>query len=269
MSKCKRMKPVYLVTAFILLFSSAGVASSAAADGKTEPLKPDWEIFHSELERAVELQVEATRREAEMRMKSQAQPAQHSSPAAAFYKSKPDNLGVYPASLVDRSTLHWLSAALKRPIPDESSLRAIFREEGVPEEFIYVGLVESGYSSDAVSNAGAVGPWQFIDETGHRYGLKRGKKGDDRRNLLKSTRAAARYLRDLHDTLGDWKLALAGYNAGENRVLKAMQKASTRDFWSIRYLLPHETADYVPRVLAAISIAEKVRPGATLESVNY
>ncbi len=160
-------------------------------------------------------------------------------------------------SLVDRATLEWLVAALRRPIPQESALRSIFRSERVPEELIYVGLVESGYRSDAVSNAGAEGPWQFIDETGRRYGLGRGKGGDDRRDLLKSTRAAARYLRDLHELLGDWMLALAGYNTGEYRVLRAMQRSGAKDFWSLRAFLPKETAEYVPRVLAAISVAKK------------
>ena len=162
-------------------------------------------------------------------------------------------------NLVDHLTLEWLASAVKRPIPDESALRNIFRSERVPEDLIYVGLVESGYQRDAVSSAGATGPWQFIDETGRRYGLGRGKDGDDRRNLLKSTRAAARYLRDLYDLLGDWTLALAGYNAGEYRVLRAMQQADAKDFWSVRSLLPRETAAYVPRVLAAISIATKLR----------
>lgn len=263
------MKSAYLLITFILLFGSARAASSATADEKILSQKPEWEAFHSELERAVELQVEATRREAEMKLRSQSQAVRQASPITASNKSKLNDLKGSPASLVGDSTIHWLSAALKRPIPDESSLRGIFRQEGVPEELIYVGLVESGYSSDAVSSAGAVGPWQFIDETGHRYGLKQSKRGDDRRNLIKSTRAAAKYLRDLYDLLGDWKLALAGYNAGENRVLKAMQKASTNDFWSLRHLLPQETADYVPRVLAAISIAERVRPGAAPETLKY
>jgi len=245
----------------MLLLGTVHAESNPAVDGNAESQKPDWEVFHIELERAVALQVEATRREAEMRLKSSVQPMQQASSPADLQVSKRNDLRGSPASMVDDSTLHWLSAALKRPIPDETSLRAIFREEGVPEELIYVGLVESGYSRDAISSAGAVGPWQFIDETGRRYGLRRSKKGDDRRNLIKSTRAAAKYLRDLHDLLGDWKLALAGYNAGENRVLKAMQQASTRDFWTLRSLLPQETAQYVPRVLAAISIAEKVHPG--------
>ena len=255
------MKFAYFFITFMLLLGAAHAASSPTVDGKAESQKPDWESFHAELERAVELQVQATRREAEMRIRSNVLTVQQYSPVEAFTESKPIEFRKSPKNIVDGSTLHWLNSALKQPIPDESSLRAIFRAEGVPEELIYVGMVESGYSTDAVSSAGAVGPWQFIDKTGRRYGLKRSKKGDDRRNLIKSTRAAAKYLRDLHDLLGDWKLALAGYNAGENRVLKAMQQAGTRDFWTLRSLLPQETAQYVPRVLAAISIAEKVHPG--------
>ncbi len=171
-------------------------------------------------------------------------------------------------SLVDRATLEWLAAALQRPIPEESTLRSIFRSERVPEELIYVGLIESGYRSDAVSSAGAAGPWQFIDETGRRYGLGRQKGGDDRQDLLKSTRAAARYLRDLYELLGDWTLALAGYNAGEYRVLKAMQRAGAKDFWSLRALLPRETAEYVPRVLAAIAIARGTVAGRAVRRVS-
>jgi len=165
--------------------------------------------------------------------------------------------GPVPEDLVEGATLRWLAAAVRRPISEEPALRAIFRTERVPEELIYVGLVESGYRRDAISRAGAAGPWQFIDETGRRYGLSRGKDGDDRRNLLKSTRAAARYLRDLFDLLGDWTLAVAGYNAGEYRVLRAMQQAHATDFWSVRSLLPKETAAYVPRVLAAIALAKR------------
>ncbi|MBP1600156.1 MAG: Lytic transglycosylase catalytic [Acidobacteria bacterium] len=164
----------------------------------------------------------------------------------------PDNDRARSAeSLVDAATLEWITAAVKRPIPEEAAMRGIFRSERVPEELIYVGLVESGYRHDAVSSAGAVGPWQFIDETGRRYGLARGKDQDDRRNLL-----------------GDWTLALAGYNAGEYRVLRAMQRADAKDFWSVRSLLPRETADYVPRVLAAISIAKRTNSRDTVRRLS-
>jgi len=248
----------------ILLFGSGNAGLHAAtADQEHSGGKPDWEVFHVELERAVQLQVDAAKSEGEMRLRHQGQlEVQHVS-VVTDDQSEGNETKHAPESLVDSSTFTWLNSALRHPIPDETSMRAIFRKEHVPEELIYVGLVESGYSKDAVSSAGAVGPWQFIDETGRRYGLKQSKKGDDRRDLMKSTRAAARYLRDLHDLFGDWKLALAGYNAGENRVLRAMQKAGTKDFWSLQYLLPQETAQYVPRVLAALSIAQRAHPVQT------
>jgi soluble lytic murein transglycosylase-like protein len=160
--------------------------------------------------------------------------------------------------LVDPQTQAWLVSAVRRAVLHEELLRGIFRTEGVPEELIYVGLVESGYRSDAVSSAGAVGPWQFMPETARRYGLVQWRTVDDRRDLEKSTRAAARYLRDLYELLGDWTLAIAGYNAGEYRVLWAARTSGGKNFWSVRHLLPRETADYVPRVLAAIRIAQSL-----------
>lgn len=166
-----------------------------------------------------------------------------------------------PETLLDPRTRAWLFAALRRAAPLESSLRNIFRSEGLPEELIYVGLVESGYRADAVSTAGAVGPWQFMPETARRYGLRYWKKTDERRDLGKATRAAARYLRDLHELLGDWTLAIAAFNAGEFRVLRAARTAGGQDFWSVRHLLPQETADYVPRVLAAIRMARSLSRG--------
>ncbi len=90
------------------------------------------------------------------------------------------------------------------------------------------------------------------------YGLRLDGRGDERHDLLKSARAAAGYLRDLYELLGDWTLAIAAYNAGEYRVLRAVQSSGGRNFWSVRHLLPRETADYVPRVLAAIRIAQSI-----------
>jgi len=255
------MKFAYSVIPITLLPGAPYAASSPAADGKTASQKPDWKSFHAELERAAELQADASRREAEMEIKTSVQPVPQHPAVEPFNGFKPMKFKKTPADLVDGSALRWLDSALKQPIPYESSLRAIFRDEGAPEEPIDVGLVESGYNSNAVSSAGALGPWPFIDETGRRYGLKQSKKGDDRRNLIKSTRASARCLRDLHELLGDWKLAPAGYKVGKNRVLKAMQQAGTRDFWLLRSLLPQETAQYIPRALAAIAMAEKVHPG--------
>lgn len=129
----------------------------------------------------------------------------------------------------------------------------IFREEGVPEWLISVGFVESTYNTGAHSPKEAHGIWQFIPGTGDRYGLKRTAWTDERSDAAKSTRAAARYLRDLHALFGDWLLAVAAYNWGEGRVAKLIRRTGIRDFWTLadRGLMPQETINYVPSVLAA------------------
>lgn len=129
----------------------------------------------------------------------------------------------------------------------------IFREEGVPEWLISVGFVESTYNTGAHSPKEAHGIWQFIPGTGDRYGLRRTAWTDERENPERSTRAAARYLRDLYALFGDWQLALAAYNSGEGRVARIIRQTGIRDFWSMadRGLLPQETVNYVPAVVAA------------------
>ncbi len=148
----------------------------------------------------------------------------------------------------------------------KTMMRRIFEEEGVPEDLIYVGLVESAYNPYARSTAGAHGIWQFVQDTGRRYGLKQTGLDDDRHDPEKSTRAAARYLHDLYEMFGDWPLALAAYNAGEYRILRLMEKTGIKDFWEMsrQRLLPQETRSYVPEVLAAIAIGKRniqTRPG--------
>ena len=138
-----------------------------------------------------------------------------------------------------------------------SVVNPILREEGLPSEFIYLAMVESGFNNVAKSRAKAVGPWQFMSGTAENYSLHLSAWVDERRDPGKSTRAAAKYLRDLYDEFGDWYLAMAAYNAGSGRLRGAIKKAGTKDFWQLckSPYLPFETKNYVPKVLAALILS--------------
>ncbi len=148
----------------------------------------------------------------------------------------------------------WLDRAKRY----EPTIRAILKKNGLPEDLVYVAMIESGFNMKANSPAKAKGPWQFIHETGQRYGLKVDFWVDERCNVEKSTVAAARYFKELFDRFGCWYLAAAGYNAGERRVEKAIAQTDTKDFWKLREYktLPKETQEYVPQLIAAALIAK-------------
>ena len=135
-------------------------------------------------------------------------------------------------------------------------IQRIFRERGLPEELAYTAMIESGFSPRAVSRVGAKGMWQFMEATGRRYGLVINRWLDERLDPVKSTMAAAEYLGDLYGLFGHWFLAQAGYNAGESRVGRAIQRARTSDFWALTQTrhLPDETKLFVPQILAAAVI---------------
>lgn len=144
-------------------------------------------------------------------------------------------------------------------------MEEILVEEGVPAELLAVVFIESGFHLTARSRARAVGPWQFIAPTAKRFGLKINRHRDERRDFELATRAAARYLKTLYNLFGDWNLALASYNCGENRVFRQVARQGTNDFWALD--LPRETEDYVPEIHAALHIlAEPERYGFTAES---
>jgi membrane-bound lytic murein transglycosylase D len=133
------------------------------------------------------------------------------------------------------------------------AIEPILRSHGVPTDLVAVILVESGGRVDALSPKGARGLWQLMPDTARRYGLHVDEIQDDRLDLFRSTEAAARYLHDLYAQFGDWKLALAAYNTGEANVTSAIMRAHTQDFDQLasQWMLPLETRNYVPRVLAA------------------
>jgi membrane-bound lytic murein transglycosylase D len=137
-------------------------------------------------------------------------------------------------------------------------MQKILARYGLPEDLVYVALIESGFSPKAYSVAKAAGPWQFISATGRRYGLRIDWWADERRDAEKSTHAAASYLRDLYGMFESWPLATAAYNAGEGKIQRAVDRYKSDDFSElIRHgYLKQETKDYVPKMLAALTIAK-------------
>jgi peptidoglycan lytic transglycosylase D len=133
----------------------------------------------------------------------------------------------------------------------------VLSQEGLPEELGYLALLESEFVVNTTSRNGAVGLWQFIATTARRYGLRIDEWVDERRDPVKSTRAAAAYLKDLHDYYGRWYLATAAYNAGPGNVDKALQQSGAKDFWHIKTKtqLTEETHNFVPKFVAISLIA--------------
>jgi len=147
-----------------------------------------------------------------------------------------------------RSFQRWLD----RKTSCEDLVIGILREYDLPEDLIFVSVIESGIGSHAVSSVGAVGPWQFMPDTGKHYRLRQSWWVDERRDLEMSTRAAARHLTYLHDMFGDWALVLAAYNSGEGRVARRIRLHGHDNFWDMR--LPSQTTAYVPKFIAAARI---------------
>jgi membrane-bound lytic murein transglycosylase D len=143
-------------------------------------------------------------------------------------------------------------SALARSGKYRDMIRRIFKEEGIPQDLIYLAQAESGFKPLALSRARARGMWQFMASRGDGYGLHRNWWVDDRQDPEKATRAAARHLKDLYSEFGDWYLAMAAYNSGPGNVQQAVKRTGYADFWELykRNVLPAETKNYVPIILA-------------------
>jgi len=147
---------------------------------------------------------------------------------------------------------------LRRSGKYQPMIARVLGEEGVPQDLIYLAQAESAFQPLALSRAGARGIWQFVQWRGNEYGLKRSWWVDERLDPEKATRAAAQHLRDLYGLFGDWYLAIAAYNCGPGNVQKGVERTGYADFWELykRNVLPRETRNYVPIILALTLIAK-------------
>ncbi|MHA4808069.1 lytic transglycosylase domain-containing protein [Flavitalea flava] len=145
---------------------------------------------------------------------------------------------------------------------------SVFDRYHLPQELKYLAVIESELKTSATSRVGAKGPWQLMAGTAHALGLKTTRRSDDRLNYYKSTRAAAKYLRDLHNTYGDWLLVLAAYNSGPVPVNRAIQKAHSKSFWAIQRYLPEETRLHVKRFIATAYYFEQAEQARQAKLAN-
>lgn len=154
-----------------------------------------------------------------------------------------------------------LTIWLKRSGRYREAIRKVLRRKGVPEDLLWLAMIESGFDAGARSPVGACGLWQFMPETGRQYGLMQDRWADHRLNAMAATEAATEFLADLHRRFGSWELAIAAYNMGYAGVLSVVRRYNTNDFWALSRLegaLPWETTLYVPKIIAASIVARNL-----------
>jgi membrane-bound lytic murein transglycosylase D len=167
-------------------------------------------------------------------------------------KAVKENLGFFSTRIPEKFA-QWLSRSGKYL----DLMKDILKKKDIPEDMVFLSLIESGFNPYAYSIARAAGPWQFIASTARRYGLEINWWKDERRDPIKSTEAAADYLKDLYGMFGSWNLAMAAYNAGEGKIIKALKRSNADDYWDLLRTrhIKEETKEYVPKFIAASLIA--------------
>ncbi|HXX80172.1 MAG TPA: transglycosylase SLT domain-containing protein [Thermodesulfovibrionales bacterium] len=173
-----------------------------------------------------------------------------SSPVAT--KAVDRNISLFTEKIKERFSLY-----LQRSGKYLTLMKEILKAKNIPEDIAFLPLIESGFNPNAYSVARAVGPWQFIASTARNYGLTIDWWRDERKDPVKSTEAAANYLKDLYEMFGSWNLAMAAYNAGEGKILRALNRTKSDNYWALlnTRLIRKETKEYVPRFIAATLIA--------------
>jgi membrane-bound lytic murein transglycosylase D len=211
--------------------------------------------------------------EVDLQLSNNREEERETEPSAGFFVSAQGESGNRDAGLytgltgrIDKFIRYFQNAGrskfelyLERSGKYSEMMRGILAKYGLPEDLIYLALIESGFSPKAYSVARAAGPWQFIVGTGRRYGLRIDWWADERRDYEKSTHAAASYLKDLYGMFDSWPLATAAYNAGEGKIQRAVARYRSEDYVELirhRYL-KQETKDYVPKMIAALTIAKE------------
>jgi membrane-bound lytic murein transglycosylase D len=149
-----------------------------------------------------------------------------------------------------------LSVVQNRSTDHFSLMENVLQKNNIPKELKYLAVIESALNNNAVSRAGAVGPWQLMESTARILGLTVNRKRDDRTDWYKSTHAAAKYLGQLYGQLNDWLLVVAAYNSGPTPVQRAIDKTGSHNFWDIKKYLPRETQGHVLAFIATASIFE-------------
>ncbi|MEK7736134.1 MAG: transglycosylase SLT domain-containing protein [Nitrospirota bacterium] len=244
---------LFAVLCFILfLFAplyASGTPEEKSADGQPPPIISEKPAEKTEPAIKAEPVIEAA---------PEAKPTV-AEPEIVPYKSNPmavkaveKSTALFTERIRERFAM-WLSRSGKYV----ELMKEILKNKNVPEDIVFLSLIESGFNPYAYSVARAAGPWQFISATAKRYGLVIDWWRDERRDPVKSTAAAASYLSDLYEMFGSWNLAMAAYNAGEGRIMKALKRSKSDDYWPLLNTrhIKSETKNYVPRFIAASNIA--------------
>jgi membrane-bound lytic murein transglycosylase D len=164
---------------------------------------------------------------------------------------------------------NYLLNLKKTATPYFNLIDGILTQYGLPKELKYLAVIESDLKSNALSSAGARGPWQFMDYTARGYGLVVNQNRDDRIDYYKSTNAAAKYLLSLYKDLKDWLLVIAAYNGGPGRVYSAIKKSGSRNFWDLQYYLPEESRNHVKKFIATHYVMETGNTDKNVANSNF